>query len=208
MCVCVCVCVCAWRLNKHCCSTALAGAVCSSPAISGSGETVFVGSYDGSVYALDAVTGALVWSYATGGIVVSSPTLAMVPVASPSPHTPASQGHGELVFIGSLDLNVYALNSANGKLAWKFTTGGQVGGSPVVCAAAAAALQVHVPSDDGLLYTLSALTGELDWKYNTTCNSMGTTPACGVNRTVYVGCLTTTSSPESNRGSVHAFGIA
>ena len=37
------------------------------PAVSNG--VVFVGSLDGSMYALDAVTGAKKWSYATGGMV-------------------------------------------------------------------------------------------------------------------------------------------
>jgi outer membrane protein assembly factor BamB len=37
---------------------------------------VYVGSWDGNVYALNANTGTKVWSYATGDIVLSSPTVA------------------------------------------------------------------------------------------------------------------------------------
>jgi outer membrane protein assembly factor BamB len=37
---------------------------------------VYVGSYDGNVYALNARTGALLWKYTTGGTVESSPAVA------------------------------------------------------------------------------------------------------------------------------------
>jgi outer membrane protein assembly factor BamB len=53
---------------------------------------VFVGSGDGRVYALDASTGVLVWSYATGGAVESSPAVV-----------------GSVVYVGSGDGRVYAL---------------------------------------------------------------------------------------------------
>ena len=47
--------------------------VCSSPALGADG-TVYVGSYDGRLYAVTA-GGALKWSYLTDGMVSSSPTL-------------------------------------------------------------------------------------------------------------------------------------
>ena len=39
------------------------------------GRVVYVGSYDGKVYALNAATGALEWSYATGSEEDSSPVV-------------------------------------------------------------------------------------------------------------------------------------
>jgi len=52
---------------------------------------VYVGSYDDNVYALNASTGAKLWSYTTGGRVGSSPAVA-----------------NGVVYIGSLDKKVYA----------------------------------------------------------------------------------------------------
>ncbi len=48
---------------------------------------------DHKLYALDAVTGTLKWSYATGGPIVSSPAIA-----------------NGVVYIGSTDDNVYAFH--------------------------------------------------------------------------------------------------
>ena len=67
----------------------------SSPAVAGG--VVFVGSYDGKVYALNASTGALIWSYTTGASVFSSPAVA-----------------GGVVYVGSDDRKVYALNASTG----------------------------------------------------------------------------------------------
>ena len=36
---------------------------------------VYVGSWDGNVYCLDATTGAKIWNYSTGGLVESSPAV-------------------------------------------------------------------------------------------------------------------------------------
>ena len=52
---------------------------------------VYVGSDDNNVYALNAKTSALLWSYPTGGYVFSSPAVA-----------------NGVVYVGSLDWNVYA----------------------------------------------------------------------------------------------------
>ena len=49
------------------------GAIRSSPTVVDS--VVYVGSDDGNLYALDAVTGETKWSYQTGGEVHSSPTV-------------------------------------------------------------------------------------------------------------------------------------
>jgi glucose dehydrogenase len=63
--------------------------VVSSPAVAGG--TVFIGSYDYSVYALNASTGVKIWSYRTGDHVYSSPAVV-----------------SGIVFIGSEDGTFYA----------------------------------------------------------------------------------------------------
>jgi outer membrane protein assembly factor BamB len=65
--------------------------VYSSPAVAGG--VVYVGSYDGHVYALDAKTGERLWRYQTGDEVVSSPAVA-----------------GGVVYVGSWDDYLYALD--------------------------------------------------------------------------------------------------
>jgi outer membrane protein assembly factor BamB len=54
---------------------------------------VYVGSFDGNVYTLNARTGAKLWQFTTGAEVTSSPAV--------------SDG---VVYIGSLDNNVYAFS--------------------------------------------------------------------------------------------------
>jgi polyvinyl alcohol dehydrogenase (cytochrome) len=63
---------------------------------------VFIGSADGTVYSLDAVTGCVYWSYVAVAGVRVSPVLG-----------------GGAVFFGDLRGNVYSLNASTGALIWK-----------------------------------------------------------------------------------------
>ncbi len=89
------------------------GEVYSSPAVANG--VVYVGSVNGTVYALDAKTGAKVWNYATGDQIYSSPAVA-----------------NGVVYIGSWDNNVYALNAKTGAKLWSYATGARVDSSPAV----------------------------------------------------------------------------
>jgi len=71
----------------------------SSPAVANG--VVYVGSNDNNVYALNARTGAKLWSYATGNEVIRSPAVA-----------------NGVVYVGSLDQVVYALNASTGAKLW------------------------------------------------------------------------------------------
>ena len=67
------------------------------------------------MYALDAATGHLRWSYTTGDCVDSDPAVA-----------------GGTVYVGSGDDKVYALDAATGRLRWSYTTGDAVDSGPAV----------------------------------------------------------------------------
>jgi outer membrane protein assembly factor BamB len=125
---------------------------------------VYFGSGD-NVYALNASTGAQLWSYATGYWVFSSPAVA-----------------NGVVYIGSRDFNVYALNASTGAYLWSFATQYYVETS-----AAVANGVVYVTSDDGKLYALNASTGAELWSY-TTGNFFEGSPAVA-NGVVYFGSV-------------------
>jgi outer membrane protein assembly factor BamB len=91
-----------------------------------------------------------------------------------------------LVFFGSYDGNFYAVRAADGKLAWKYKTGGEHrfegthlhGSLPApelmpdpfdVYLSSPAVWQdaVYFGSGDGNVYALNAKTGALDWKFKT-----------------------------------------
>ena len=85
------------------------------------------------------------WHFATSGQVISSPAIA----------------YG-LVYVGSTDQNLYAIDVQTGKEKWKFHTDSSVTSSPAVSAGF-----VYFNSYDGNLYALDAETGKLKWKFET-----------------------------------------
>jgi hypothetical protein len=89
-------------------------AVRSSPAV-GSDGTVYIGSFNDYLYALDTSNGAQKWKFQAGSNVQS-------PIAI--------DGNNHIYF-GSDDDKVYALY-ADGSVKWSFTTGGDVRGKPLV----------------------------------------------------------------------------
>jgi parallel beta-helix repeat protein len=131
------------RTNQTLWNYTTAGAVESSPAVADG--TVFIGSNDGNVYALDQHTGAHIWNYTTGGAVKSSPAVA--------------DGR---VYVGSDDFNVYCLDASTGAEIWINQTGGIVQSSPAVADG-----RVYVGSLDHKVHCLNASTGEHIWNYTT-----------------------------------------
>ncbi|MBO36088.1 MAG: cell surface protein [Verrucomicrobiales bacterium] len=91
------------------------GAVVSSPAIGDDG-TVYAGSIDNKVYALDGKNGTVKWSFATGYDVVSTPVI----------------GSDGTVYVGSYDNKMYALEGKHGAMKWEYDTKGLVLSSPAI----------------------------------------------------------------------------
>lgn len=132
----------------------------SSPAVVNG--VVYIGSNDGKLYALNAITGVKLWDFKTeGGL--SSPAVV-----------------DGVVYVGSADRKVYAINAANGVKLWEFKTGNSVQSSPAVEKGV-----VYIGSNDGKVYALNARTGAQLWFF-TTGTYAHTSPAV-VNDVVYVG---------------------
>jgi outer membrane protein assembly factor BamB len=100
---------------------------------------VYVGSFDSKVYALNASTGAKLWSFTTGNAVYSSPAVA-----------------NGVVYVGSEDNKVYALNASTGAKLWSFVTGSRVASSPAVANGV-----VYVGSENGNVYAFDQTGGAL-----------------------------------------------
>jgi outer membrane protein assembly factor BamB len=139
--------------------------VISSPAI-GSDGTVYVGSYDNKVYALNGATGAKKWEFLTGNQVRFSPAI----------------GSDGTVYVGSLDDKVYALNGATGAKKWEFLTGSAVISSPAIGFDGT----VYVGSYDNKVYALNGVTGAKKWEF-LTGGQVFSSLAMGSDGTVYVG---------------------
>ena len=149
--------------------------------------TVYCGSFDGNLYAIDEQKGSLLWKFGTEGPVTSSPAVA--------------EG---VVFFGSFDGNFYAVDASTGKEKWRFPTRGErrfaakhIHGidpagetmpdfwdfylsSPVVAEGA-----VYFGSGDGSVYKLDAVSGHPLWQF-ATGDVVHSSPALYQN-TVFVG---------------------
>ncbi len=158
------------------------GYVTSSPAL-GSDGTVYVGSFDHKLYALDPDTGAVRWSFATDAHIYGSPAVAA-----------DSAGRTTAIYIASADGSVYALDPT-GRLLWRYDTGDPIRSSPVLGRKPKGGGRVlSVGSSNGKLYALDAATGRRRWSFDTTPrnpalrdrNDLNGSPALG-RRGVYIG---------------------
>ncbi len=133
----------------------------SSPAVwNGS---VYFGSGDGNIYALNASSGALKWKFQTGDVVHASPAI--------------SNG---ILFVGSWDSFFYALDAVTGKEKWRYKTGedheiyNQVG---IQSSAAVMDGVVYFGCRDSNFYALDAPTGQKKWSFNNKGSWVITSPA-------------------------------
>nr|WP_315195310.1 PQQ-binding-like beta-propeller repeat protein [uncultured Flavobacterium sp.] len=111
--------------------------------------SVFFGSSDGNVYALNANTGQLKWKFETKASIHCSPVL-----------------YKKTLYIGSWDANLYAIDIETGKERWKFETGTQLGFKGIESTVAVANDMVYFGARDPFLFALNAETGKLVWKYD------------------------------------------
>jgi|YNPMSStandDraft_1061717.scaffolds.fasta_scaffold00097_20 serine/threonine protein kinase len=107
--------------------------------------TVYFGSLDGMVYALEAKTGWQFWRFRLGKPTISTPCL-----------------NGNNLYIGCTDGNIYCIDIASGKEQWRFMTEHQVTGSAVFHEG-----KVYFGSVDQHLYCIDGETGSLIWKFPT-----------------------------------------
>ena len=110
------------------------------------GGTVYIGSNDGKLYALDADNGSLKWAFTTGGAInTASPTY-----------------YNGTVFICSADRNLYAVDAATGVLKWKFLTAGDL--SDATPTLYNGNLYFGVAPGGGGMYSINAQTGAVNWQ--------------------------------------------
>ena len=85
------------------------------------------------------------WKFHTDGKVYSSPAVA-----------------GSVVYVGSTDGNLYAVDLASGTQKWKFGAKSRITSSPAVANGL-----VYFVAYDGCLYAINAADGQLKWKFET-----------------------------------------
>lgn len=134
----------------------------SSPAVANG--TIYIGSDDGKVYALDSSTGQERWVVETGDTVTSSPAVA-----------------NGTVYVGSFDTNIYAIDANTGQKCWTVETGAGVYASPVI-----ADDTVYIGSRDNNVYAIEASTGRECWRVGELWGLMWSSPALA-DGIVYIG---------------------
>ncbi len=157
---------------------------------------VYAGSYDGKFYALDAKTGATKWKFATEG--ERRFEAKGMHGAQPKNQTMADQFDVFLsspvvvegvVYFGSGDGNLYALDAGTGDLKWKFKAGDVIHASPAYADGV-----LFVGSWDSYFYAVDAATGKEKWRFHggedpAIHNQVGfQSSAVVANGVVYVGC--------------------
>jgi outer membrane protein assembly factor BamB len=108
----------------------------SSPSVDPESRTVFFGSHDGRLYAVDFDDGEEKWAFATDDEIISSPIIVS-----------RRDGGGKMVLVGSGDKQLYAIDAQTGKLIWSYKTQAMISNVPTVRNG-----RIYVSGDDGWLY--------------------------------------------------------
>ena len=106
---------------------------------------IYIGSYDKSLYALQAENGGLTWKYETEGGIVSKPAVF----------------ENNLVF-GSEDNRLYVLSAVTGRINWSYFADGPIRSSPSIASG-----HIFVGSDDRRLHAINAISGRRAWSMDT-----------------------------------------
>ncbi|WP_439183266.1 beta-alanine-activating enzyme beta-propeller domain-containing protein [Carboxylicivirga taeanensis] len=129
----------------------LAGSIKSKLCVYNNWLIVYDGS--GTVSAIHSQTGRRIWTFSTEGE-------SCVDQWDYYNSSPVVVNH--MVYVGSGDNHVYAIDAVSGQLKWKYKTGGVVHASPVVHDN-----KVLIGSFDGYFYALDAVSGSLVWRFKT-----------------------------------------
>lgn len=70
--------------------------------------------------------------------------------------------HDGILYVGSYDHNIYALQAGSGEFIWKYATDGGIVSKPVVSEGS-----LYFGSEDNRLYVISARSGKIVWTYYT-----------------------------------------
>jgi outer membrane protein assembly factor BamB/tRNA A-37 threonylcarbamoyl transferase component Bud32 len=145
---------------------------------------VFFGSDDGHLYAVNVANGRRVWAAEAHSVVRSTPCIAderiyfgteggylfCVDLAgqlkwqfqAKRSITSSPATEEDLIFVGSMDSTVYAIDAGSGWAIWRFRTQRPVVSSPVINNG-----NLYVGSSDGNLFALDLYTGRKIWNYKT-----------------------------------------
>ncbi|MGD9853991.1 MAG: PQQ-binding-like beta-propeller repeat protein [Planctomycetaceae bacterium] len=154
----------------------LEGLLVATPAVVG--DILYIGTDEGSVFALDWKAKHTVWQYADP--------------ARQSQIKSSAAVIDDLVLIGSGDKRLHAIHRKTGEAVWTFTTRAAIDSSPVVCGD-----RVYFGSGDKNIYGLTIADGKEVWKYPVRQSVTGS-PAIGEGRLVI--------GTEGSNGRILCFG--
>ena len=116
------------------------------------GNRVYVGDWDGRVWALDARTGRTIWQR----------TLSHAPIKG------AISSNAGKLYVGSYDGHLYCLGAQKGRVVWKASAQRRLYGRARFYSTPALAYgRVYIGSTDGKVYSYGATTGRLLWSHGT-----------------------------------------
>lgn len=133
--------------------------------------TIYVGSRDGRVMAINAATRNHEWDYT----IAPPSTIYATPVVK-----------GDLVYVGSYSGQIYALTIDQGTERWIYPRIGSIGavvGSPIVTTET-----IYISSSDGMVYALDTTFGDLKWTSEPLAVKLWTSPTV-TGDTLYVSTL-------------------
>lgn len=138
------------------------GAISSSPIVDG--ETVYVGSGDNKLHAINARNGTEIWNFPVGSDIYTPPVVV-----------------GDTVYFGTSDGSFYAINIKNQQMRWPpITTNGIIVGFPAVVDNT-----VYIGSADHNLYAIDTQSGTIVGTFPTD-GAIRSSPTV-VNGTIYFG---------------------
>ena len=125
--------------------------------------TIYVGTLDGRVVAVNSSTGNLEWAYSITPTTAPSGGLSCGESSVPTAIYSTPVVYGDLVYIGTYSGQVYALTIARGADRWVYPRTSSIGaivGTPVVVDET-----IYVSSSDSTVYALDAAYGDLEGEY-------------------------------------------
>jgi eukaryotic-like serine/threonine-protein kinase len=137
------------------------GLIRCKPAVTGA--LVYFESEDGYVYALNKNSGRMIWKTDIGNTLNKRvlPNLAGTTGNSWDYMQSSPCIDNGVVYVGSGDSSLHAVNSQTGVVLWKVQTGNVIRSSPCVLGGS-----VYVGSWDGYIYAFNKTDGSIVWKYN------------------------------------------
>ncbi len=123
-----------------------------SPVYDASLGLVFVATWAGHVYAMDARTGTIKWRFSLPGAGNTGTGFASGPALA-----------NDTLFIGDYTGQIIALDTHNGKTRWIYQDHGSVVATPVVRSVSGTTMDVFVTNQNGMLTALDVNNGSLEW---------------------------------------------